>query len=80
MPPPSLLHRWAAAALKRNLAVCGEEEGEVLSSVFTRAAQLLADLLPTQAVDFAQGEHQPNHIWILRRVQLAGTYFARSGC
>ena len=38
--------------------MCGEEEGEVLSGVFTRAAQLLADLLPPQAVDFAQGMHQ----------------------
>ena len=51
-----MLPRWAAAALKRNLAVCGEEEGQVLGSVFTRAAQLLADLLRCKAADFAQGE------------------------
>ena len=50
-----MLPRWAAAALKRNLAVCGEEEGGALCSVFARAAQLLADLLPGQAADFAQG-------------------------
>ena len=56
-----MLPRWAAAALKRNLAVCGEEEGGALCSVFARAAQLLADLLPGQAADFAQGAQPEEH-------------------
>ena len=50
--------------MKSQLAVCGEAEGQVLGSVFTRASQLLADLLQPELqgcdpLDFAAGSFHP---------------------